>query len=106
IFKIITTASTGAVGGNNGNTIISHYSGTPTTATINSNTVQNLTLSNAASRLFVIELNSASAITVDGNTIGSAVANNINIAGNGDQQMIYKTGTGSLTVTNNIFQNI
>jgi hypothetical protein len=105
-FNNIITSSTGATGGNGGNTMISHYSGTPTTAAINTNTVQNIALTNAASRLFVIELNSTSAITVDGNTIGGAAADNISIAGNGDQQLIYKTGTGALTATNNIFQNI
>jgi hypothetical protein len=104
LFTNITTSSSGGAGGNGGNTIISNWLGG--LGTINTNTIQNITLSSAVSRLFVIELNSTSATTVDGNTIGGTTASNISLAGNGDQQMIYKTGTGSLSVTNNVFQNI
>jgi hypothetical protein len=86
--------------------LVRHNGGT--TANVDGNIFQDITLSNAGATgiLYCIYLNTASATLVNGNTIGSTTPGNILINGNGDNFMIYKTGTGSCSVTNNIIQGL
>ncbi len=88
--------------------IISHYNGSGTTADINNNAFEGITLSNTgtSSRMFVIEISSGSTVNVYGNIIGNATPGNIQVNGNGDTQIIYKAGTGSLNAINNTIQGL
>lgn len=79
-----------------------------TTATISSNTIQDISLTNSgtSARLTAIHINSTSDVTCNSNTIGSTTINNISIAGNSASRGIFKSGTGTLTCNSNTIQQI
>ena len=92
-----------------GNTTYNMINHSGTTATISSNIIQDISLTNnGTSGIFNgINLNSASAVTVSNNNIGSATANNITIACNNFYSNgINNTGAGALTCTGNTIQQI
>lgn len=86
--------------------LVRHNGGT--TANVEGNNFQNITLSNTGDTaiLYGIYFNTTSAVTAKSNTFGNAAAGNILINGNGDNFIIYKTGGGSFSATNNIVQGI
>ncbi|MBL4657856.1 MAG: hypothetical protein JKX73_07630, partial [Flavobacteriales bacterium] len=88
---------------NNQHNMIRHFG---TAATISNNTIQDITISSTgtSSGFAGIYSTSASDVTINGNTIGSAINNNITINGSAFSYGIEKAGTGTLTCDNNIIQ--
>ncbi|MBL4657722.1 MAG: hypothetical protein JKX73_06955, partial [Flavobacteriales bacterium] len=99
IIQNITTA------GNVTHNIIDHAGGI---ADISRNIIQDITLTSTGSGLFNgINLNSASAVTINANTIGGSSANNITIASSDFYSNgINSTGAGALTCTGNTIQQV
>ena len=92
----IAVASTGAC-------YMMYHAGT--TATLSSNSINNITFENSTSSGFYgAYVNTASITTISSNTIGSSTNNNILLPGNATAYGIYKTGTGSCTMENNVIQ--
>ena len=79
-----------------------------TTASFSTNIINAITLTNTGTSaiLNVFDLSSPATMTVSNNTIGGATANDISLSGNALSSMITNSGSGSLTASTNIIQNV
>lgn len=86
--------------------MIYHVPSAGANATLSSNTIQKITLSNPGNTalFYGIRITSTSNVACNGNTIGGTLAKNILVAGNAKSNGILKAGTGTLSCSNNIIQ--